>query len=912
MFHAFLSYSHAADGPVASALQSALHRFAKPWYRVRAVRIFRDQTSLAANPGLWDAIERALTESQHFILLASPESARSPWVEREVAWWMANKSATSIIIAVTDGELAWDASAGDFDWRRTTVLPPSLRGRLPAEPLYVDLRWARSEHRLSLANERFRGAVLDVAAVLRGTPKDELGGEEIRQHRRTLSIAWGAVIVFATLALVAGALAWVAYRRGNEIERQARVVLARQLSAQAELARTERVSLLPLGVLLTINSLRLSPSLEAYEFLRYGIALLPRPISDHQLGGGTVGLSADGRHVALGSRGEVRIWALTGGGGSVPGPIRYRGSLRRLGLSADARYLAARVAADDQSSHTSTQLWDLSTGETVGPIVEAAKACASHAAVAFSRAAGVVAMASDDGVVVSRTDREPHPPTVLPHPGCVTALAFSADDRLLATATLDGIVRIWNLAGNEIPSILRLTDRNRYEVMNLAFSPDGRYLATGSPDRTARVWSLRTGREIVRFAHGQWVGTVVFSPDGARLATGSWDRTARVWDIDTEREVVRVSHEALVVGVAFGADGRSLTSASTDGAVRIHAWDFPAPPERARLVHGGFRAPIGLASSGDGRYLAIADGGEVQIWKGGGPEPVYRGPGTAVAFAADGGRFATVSSGEGIRIWELEPEVRHAMTLPHDQRIDVLVMSPDGEHLLAGDQRGAHLWQLSSARVAHTLPPVVAAAFVDRGKTLLTLNGAGALDTVDVASGRIERRSWSVPTSARPMRRRFSSDGRLLATARQDGSVAVWDTSAGRQLASLGPFGKSSGRGPFAPVIAFSGDGAHLVVGSEPIRPGEGNTVHVWELSTGREVARFVHPETVWDVAFSGDDRHVATVGFESASLWLWRTDDLIAEACARVPRKTFTADEQRAYFGDRRPEETCSEGDRR
>jgi hypothetical protein len=45
-YHAFMSYSHAADGKLAPALQSALHRFAKPWYRLRAMRIFRDKTSL--------------------------------------------------------------------------------------------------------------------------------------------------------------------------------------------------------------------------------------------------------------------------------------------------------------------------------------------------------------------------------------------------------------------------------------------------------------------------------------------------------------------------------------------------------------------------------------------------------------------------------------------------------------------------------------------------------------------------------------------------------------------------------------------------------------------------------------------------------------------------------------------------
>src|SRR6266508_4513938 len=79
-YDAFISYSRALDGRLAPALQAALHRFTKPWYRVRALRVFRDDASLAANPGLWPSIEQALASSRFLILLASPEAARSRWV----------------------------------------------------------------------------------------------------------------------------------------------------------------------------------------------------------------------------------------------------------------------------------------------------------------------------------------------------------------------------------------------------------------------------------------------------------------------------------------------------------------------------------------------------------------------------------------------------------------------------------------------------------------------------------------------------------------------------------------------------------------------------------------------------------------------------------------------------------------
>ena len=86
-YDGFISYSHAADGLLAPRLQSALQRFAKPWWKRRAVRIFRDESSLAANPQLWSSITEALDASNWFILLLSPDAAKSEWVNREIAYW---------------------------------------------------------------------------------------------------------------------------------------------------------------------------------------------------------------------------------------------------------------------------------------------------------------------------------------------------------------------------------------------------------------------------------------------------------------------------------------------------------------------------------------------------------------------------------------------------------------------------------------------------------------------------------------------------------------------------------------------------------------------------------------------------------------------------------------------------------
>ncbi len=113
-----ISYSHAADGSLAPALQAALQRFARPWNRVRALRVFRDDATLPVTTRLWSEIEAALDGSRFFVLLASPEAAASEWVEREVAFWCAQLRQERLLVVLTAGELAWDPARGDFDWDR--------------------------------------------------------------------------------------------------------------------------------------------------------------------------------------------------------------------------------------------------------------------------------------------------------------------------------------------------------------------------------------------------------------------------------------------------------------------------------------------------------------------------------------------------------------------------------------------------------------------------------------------------------------------------------------------------------------------------------------------------------------------------------------------------------------------------
>jgi WD40 repeat protein len=116
-------------------------------------------------------------------------------------------------------------------------------------------------------------------------------------------------------------------------------------------------------------------------------------------------------------------------------------------------------------------------------------------------------------------------------------------------------------------------------VFGLAFGPGG-LLATASLDGTARLWDVDSGEELATLrGHDAPVNQVAVRPDGARIATGSEDHTVKVWDPLTGRQLLTLyGHEYLVYGVAFSPDGRLLASASPDGDRR-----------RAPAAHGRVR-----------------------------------------------------------------------------------------------------------------------------------------------------------------------------------------------------------------------------------------------------------------------------------------------------------------------------------
>ena len=120
------------------------------------------------------------------------------------------------------------------------------------------------------------------------------------------------------------------------------------------------------------------------------------------------------------------------------------------------------------------------------------------------------------------------PATLKGHSMQVCAVAFSPDGKLIAPASVDMTVRLWNTATGAPRATL---EGHSNEVSAVAFSPDSKLIASASGDTTVRLWDSATrAARATRGGHSQWVSAVAFSPDGKLIASASEDMTIRLWD----------------------------------------------------------------------------------------------------------------------------------------------------------------------------------------------------------------------------------------------------------------------------------------------------------------------------------------------------------------------------------------------
>ncbi|WP_037859378.1 toll/interleukin-1 receptor domain-containing protein [Streptomyces sp. NRRL S-340] len=860
-YAAFISYSHEADGHRARWLRDALHSFAKPWNKVRALRVFLDNAALSANPGLWSTVEQALGDSEFFLLLASPQSARSPWVAKEISWWRQGPRAANLLLVVTGGELHWDHSAQDFDWERSTCLPDALRGYFTEEPRWVDLRWLSEDHEDAPRDPRFRECVADLAAPLHSRPKDELIGEDVSQRRKLQRFRQAMLAVTTTLAVLASATAVYAFVQRNTARDQARLATARQLAATAVNLSGDD---LDLASLLALQAYQVEETPETLSAL-YQLTTRSPHLVRFVRGDAAVtalALTTSRHYAAVGTaKGSVTVW--TSDGSRRLGRISVHGEVTSLAFSDDDRLLAVgsssgETVVRDVQGHSTRRLPAGAPGIT---------------GLAFQSSSHNLAVFDDEGALRLFGERSdaPYARVDTGLSGKAADLAFQDKGKKVTLVTFGG----WRLYDGALRR-LQSDDGTLY--------PANGYVTAASPSGNCFGFLKYGGLALMtvgQLAAGKFPGS----------EAGNCGIVLPVLPDEEAISLAVSDNHQVAIGTSKG-----LTVARRVDDTPSHAVVDSLP---------GVRAPSLLAfSPGAGDRLASASGTTVALWDLGKAGPTLHRHGARIPDGATVEYPPPLSvSGPGQVAWSQETIDRSPSTLhlwsagkdlpSNEQEIpyDDVALSPDGGTLYAVSDTALTVWKKGpgALRKAAAVPLPANSDTLGwtrvacgQGGRAVILTTDGAVLIFDPRTGKLSTAlPRTVPRLSDEDRKKtglteytmaLSEHGALAAIAPDKGPVRVYDVPSGRLLRRLDVGGGA------VDALALSEKDRSLYANVD------GHTLTRWDVGTGALRWRSdgsggsglaADPAGRWAATLSGD-----------GTVWLWdaRTGDRLADTALPAP----------------------------
>jgi WD40 repeat protein len=196
------------------------------------------------------------------------------------------------------------------------------------------------------------------------------------------------------------------------------------------------------------------------------------------------------------------------------------------------------------------------------------------------------------------------------HQHIVNAIQFSPDGNLVASASVDSTVKVWNRATGEILYQLQ----HPCGLTDMDYSRDGHYISTTGYDQKVRLWKLPEAKLIREFSgHSRTPWSVAISPDNKLLATGGEDATINIWNAETGAHVTTLTGHTLTVwSLQFTPDGKQLVSGSYDNTLKF--WSIPAG-SLIRSIEAHTEAIVAIAISHDGETVASAsDDKIIKLW----------------------------------------------------------------------------------------------------------------------------------------------------------------------------------------------------------------------------------------------------------------------------------------------------------
>ncbi|HEX7331651.1 MAG TPA: TIR domain-containing protein, partial [Pyrinomonadaceae bacterium] len=834
IYNAFLSYRSETDYKRARKIEGDLESFHKRASSKAVVipplQICRDGSDFTlsrprgavtgtkldeaetGNDPIWSIIQTELSKSEYLVVLCSPGSVKSPFVAKEIQWFMANRGKEWIIPVVTEG--------ADPKNRPEECFPEELmRSRLHESLIWYDLRGLdRSQRKAGVKDHedelvRLAADLLRWESASHGPLATIWQREQSKQRRRRSFVA---LMIAAVMFTLGGYALLNAQQRELALVKVERTLQENQQlinQRNREVAERERVANERDQYLRDLEkSLKeLDKSLKERDKARAG--------EKEQ----TVKAVLAARNEAIANEERLKKEKESVENERVALIESGRDALANRDPFQAAVYLsrAYKISpADEDAGKKSSLLFLLGLAmRSVDPLLYSVSYGENINSLKFSPDGSQIAFAGADNtpntpntarVLEVKTGEQKIDPVI--HSFDVNTVEFSFDGKRLVTSSDDNYARVRELkTDNEIP-LKHLSD-----VKSARFSPDARQVATVDARDRATIWNLET-KEIVASVKAAEIAerilaslkkesavkSVEFSPDIKRILIVDYYRVIIVWDIETQEVVVApLEQKEEINSVKFSPDSKQLVIASADKTARV-------------LV---------LASQ---KLIPLE----------------HQSPVLSAEFSPDSQRVLTITADRRTNVWDLKTQ-KLVTSVQHDDDINSAKFSFDGEQIVtASEDKTAKVVDVKTGNVLATLHHgsfVKLAEFSPDGKQLVTASHDKKVRLWNIEREIIASLSHSGPVIS--TRFKFSNASRRILTASWDKTAVVLDMRRG-----ILPLDHEDR----VRTAEFSPNGEWVVTCSAKF-------ARVWDLGTKKVIHTVQHSDTCFDAEFSPNGEQIVT-----------------------------------------------------